>query len=352
MTEGAWYEALVTRVLGMSASDWEDPRWTRVFLELSERLQSVEGRGEASGPEDEEGLPMRALVFGQRSFLVGRELGWGQGAAAWLDLGSGTGAAALAAARQGVRRFRLVDRSGPALQLAVRALEAGVEAGVEDGVEVRLLEGDTATVVPEEDEEVSFCFSWNEVPQTAREKWLERALSHPSRRVWIVEPGTKEGFRGLREVRDRWSKRVHAPCRGVPSCPLVAARDWCHFTWNVGWGPAATRILQRARRRAHGVHASYVLLGPSRDSAEDGWRVLEARRQGKTVALRLCGSEGLIGLEMSTRRQRRVAAWSRTGQNHQVVDLEGDWTADRRGIHRPNDDARVVPRETPGDGSL
>ncbi len=75
----------------------------------------------------------------------------------------------------------------------------------------------------------------NELSSGAREAVLRKLWDAADKLLVIVEPGTKEGFAVVREVRQKvlaWGGHLLAPCPHDAPCRL-SSDDWCHFSCRV-----------------------------------------------------------------------------------------------------------------------
>ncbi len=210
------------------------PAPSRDLIERLQRLRTMfvdEGRGE------------RALADYWRSdadlaaydAVLGARIGWKWDAAlaecadrgfqradadVVLDHGCGSGIAARRfAARFGVREVLCHDRSAKAMAFAARSLHAA-------GVAARAVR-DVAALSPDV---LLVSHVLGELDSDG-ERAL-RDLIGRSRRVVIVEPGSKAVARRLAAVRDAMvdTFRVIAPCVHAGRCPTLGNdRDWCHF---------------------------------------------------------------------------------------------------------------------------
>ncbi|MGF1509026.1 MAG: small ribosomal subunit Rsm22 family protein [Myxococcota bacterium] len=352
---GASYEDWVNRAFRIDPRVWDDGLWVSAYQRVSAELQAAEGHSRSTGGDDEEGRLIRTLVFGQRSFLLIRALGTGRSHSAWVDLGAGTGGSAAGLLANGAGHVRLVDRHEGDLKMAEQLLDVIREKGQTYECAV----GEVSEQKARMGEGSLWCFSWNEVGAEGLrwlEAWWDNAADAP---CWLVEPGTRKSFGGLKTVRDRYHRAVRGPCPSAgPRCPMKEDGDWCHFTWNVPFGPAATRILQRAGRNISGLHASYLeLQAPMKREASrtddvgkrsDTWRILDRRRTGKVDRWLLCDGAALRELETPNKGKRAFAPVEaiRAQASHALVHLRGPWRTLKNGAMQPTREAEVVPRET------
>lgn len=142
-----------------------------------------------------------------------------------LDIGAGTGAAALAS---GCESITCVERE-PAMR------KLGEELLKECGIDSVWIEDDLRyTQVPHAQLVIS-SYALNELERSE----LEAALLH----LWeltegillITEPGTPSGYSVIlraREIIGGLGANIIAPCPDITTCPLEKD-DWCHFTCRI-----------------------------------------------------------------------------------------------------------------------
>lgn len=308
---GGRYERLILDVLGIT----EPPlaRWTAVYAEISGGLTERREEALASAPSGRWGgddhLAVAALVFGQRTFLsLARIFGrYPLEAAALSDLGSGSGAASLAAAIHGVRVTTLVDASPAATTLGRAILE---RVG---GVRVETATADLQTWRPRSSA-VVLAKSLNEVfarrpalPPTAASDLIVEWVREGSPRVVVLEPGTHAASRRLQAVRDGLTDRarVLAPCTHALPCPMLpATRDWCHFSDPTPLGPIARELMLRGHRDPDDLPFSWLVVAPSSTESTPAQlsRVFGRRNLGKgKVGTQICDHHGIRSLVGLTR---------------------------------------------------
>jgi SAM-dependent methyltransferase len=229
-----------------------------------------------------------------------------------LDLGSGPGPLAFAAADAGGSEVVAADRSRPALDLAkALAIEAGEGLGTRDwSPEKPLPDGQFDLITM--GHVVNELFK-GDLEQRAKliEKVLERLVKGGS--LLIIEPALKETSRALLKVRDALVAKgyaVRAPCLFRGPCPaLLKESDWCHAerSWRMP-------VLVEAIAKAAGLHKeslkmSYVILAPKGEAwpqPPDGrlFRIVSESLEGKGRHRFMgCGPEGRVGLALQDKHQ-------------------------------------------------
>lgn len=219
-----------------------------------------------------------------------------------LDLGGGTGAAAWAAAEQFARlaHVTVVDQVEPALtvgrQLAVPSrLHTIAEWRVADLDDSDLGSADLVTL----------SYVLGELAEPARAALIRRAATAAAAGVLVVEPGTPAGYQRILDARRALIEaglRVAAPCPHDAACPMVAGRDWCHFSVRVNRS-SVHRRLKSAELGYEDEKFSYVAAVRDGQPHRPG-RVLRRPTLGKgLVSLYLCTpADGLARAVVSKRQ--------------------------------------------------
>jgi len=220
-----------------------------------------------------------------------------------LDIGAGTGAAALAARQQfpAASRITMIERD-PSLAETALGFVPGAAA-----IHADLTRMDA---FPEHDLVIA--------------AWSLGELSAPiAARLWqaarvalvVIEPGTPRGaalIRGVREELLAAGAHMAAPCPAAMPCPL-AVPDWCHFAARV----ERSSLHRRIKDAALGYEDekfSYVAL--VRDPvALPAARVLRRpRHHPGLIELDLCTAAGIAARRVTRRdresfRAARKAEW-------------------------------------------
>lgn len=222
--------------------------------------------------------------------------GWGgpaQAPLSLLDVGAGTGAAAWATA--GLAELGSVT----CLEYAEEMRRLGESLMRREGGPLQQAEWKRLDLVSEpigrRADLVIASYVVNEIGEENRRKALEKLWEAAGKLLLLVEPGTPEGFRVLKEARSQLLENgahVLAPCPQEGPCPLPDG-DWCHFTCRV----------QRTRlhRLAKGGDApfedekfSYLAVSREQGNPCDA-RILRHPYTGKGhVRLELCSKTGVI----------------------------------------------------------
>lgn len=221
--------------------------------------------------------------------------GWGgpaQAPLSLLDVGAGTGAAAWAAA--GLAELGSVT----CLEYAEEMRKLGESLMRREGGPLQQAEWKCLDLVSEpiggQADLVIASYVVNEIGEENRKKALARLWEAAGKLLLLVEPGTPEGFRVLKEARSQLLEsgaHILAPCPQEGPCPLPDG-DWCHFTCRV----QRTRLHRLAKGgEAPFEDEKFSYLGVSREQGNPcDARILRHPYTGKGhVRLTLCTGTGL-----------------------------------------------------------
>jgi len=228
-----------------------------------------------------------------------------------LDAGSGPGSASFAAAAafSSLSRFALVDRNGPLLALAATLAASALPDGGASVRAVELLGGDD---LPEADLVIA-SYVLAETPASAQTDMALRLWRAAGRALLIVEPGTPDGFRRLRDIRNTLisaGAHVAAPCTHANACPMIG-EDWCRFLARVQ-RTRDHKLLKRGARPFEDEPYAYLAFTRDPPTARPGRRIVGRPIDAKAgVTLDLCGPEGRTQLAVASRDRPRYKEASR-----------------------------------------
>ncbi|MBZ5576631.1 MAG: small ribosomal subunit Rsm22 family protein [Acidobacteriia bacterium] len=221
-----------------------------------------------------------------------------------LDIGSGAGAASLAALRwfPELNPITWIERD-TALAAAAREFLPHVHLRSENFQ--RLAE------FPPHDLVIA-AYSLGETPSAdvALRLWQAARVA-----LVVIEPGTTRGFSLVRDVRDRLLARgahMLAPCPAAGPCPMTAP-DWCHFAARVQ-RTSLHRRLKDAELNYEDEKFSYVALVREPAALAPSRIVRRPRHQPGLIVLETCTPRGLETARATKRdrdlfRAARQAAW-------------------------------------------
>ncbi len=110
----------------------------------------------------------------------------------------------------------------------------------------------------------------------------------------IIEPGTPQGFEGIRQMRDFFIQKkafILAPCTHLAMCPMTGG-NWCHFSTRVERS-AFHRNLKQGSLNFEDEKFSYLILSKTPVLLPQGRVVSIPKKQNKGVTVDICSSTGL-----------------------------------------------------------
>lgn len=205
-----------------------------------------------------------------------------------LDVGAGTGAGAVAAARlTSCGNITCIEREENMLAL-------GRELCAAAGVSASWEKGDIAEGIAKRADLVICSYCLNELPETSRERAVKSLAGAAGKLLVIVEPGTPFAFASLMKTRRTLIESgfgIAAPCPFDRACPLPQD-DWCHFT-----ARAQRSKLHKALKNADVPYEDekFCFVAAAKGDFEPcASRVLRKPQiQSGFVTLKLCGADGL-----------------------------------------------------------
>ncbi len=211
---------------------------------------------------------------------------------ALLDVGAGTGAATWAAAALLRLRSVICVEQNQAMGSLGEALMRTGETPLQSA---EWKYGDIATdPLPYEADLVVASYVMDELDENARKAVAEKLWKATKGILLLVEAGTPNGYRLLRQIRKdllAQGARVLAPCPHEKPCPLDG-QDWCHFVCRL-----PRERLHRLAKNGEAPYEDekYAYLALAKASALPGFaRILRHPRIGKGhVKLSLCAEDGL-----------------------------------------------------------
>jgi ribosomal protein RSM22 (predicted rRNA methylase) len=213
-----------------------------------------------------------------------------------LDVGSGTGAASLAARQLfPAAALTLVERD-PAFAEASRLWLP----------DAQLIAADVKSLDPMPPRDlVIAAYSLGEIGERAAKRLWQAARVA----LVVIEPGTPEGYRLVMSVRDTLlasGAHIAAPCPAGTPCP-IAAPDWCHFAARVERSSLHRRI-KHAELGYEDEKFSYIALSREPVPFPDARVIRRTRQTPGLVVLETCTPGGLETESVRKRDRDRYRA--------------------------------------------
>jgi ribosomal protein RSM22 (predicted rRNA methylase) len=199
-----------------------------------------------------------------------------------LDIGAGTGAAALAARSHfpAANPITLVERDPSLTEIALKFLP-GATASHADLAHIASMPAHDLVIA---------AWSLGELPvPIAAKLWEATRVA-----LVVIEPGTPRGAETIRAIREELlaaGARMAAPCPAEMPCPL-AAPDWCHFAARVERSSLHRRIKEGTLGYEDEKY-SYVALVREQVALPDARVLRHPRHHPGLIELELCTPRGI-----------------------------------------------------------
>jgi ribosomal protein RSM22 (predicted rRNA methylase) len=219
-----------------------------------------------------------------------------------LDVGAGTGAAALAAQQRflELETITLVERDAALAEVAREFLP---------GAHIRRENLLRVTGFPQHDLVIAgYALGESLNPDTLTRLWQAARVA-----LVVIEPGTPPGFALIRQIRDCLLSRgacMLAPCPGGGPCP-IREPDWCHFAARVE-RTSLHRRLKEGDLNYEDEKFSYVALGREPMVPAPRRIIRRPLHQPGLIVLESCGPGGLETLRIPKRERERFRAARQT----------------------------------------
>lgn len=260
---------------------------------LSESYRSESERGKRGAASKTDALAYAAVRMAATFAAVGKALelslaSFNGEINSVLDVGAGTGAGAVAAARLiNCESITCVEREENMLALGRELCgAAGVSAAWE--------KGDISQGITRRADLVICSYCLNELPEAQRERAVRLLAGAAEKLLVVVEPGTPFAFASLKKTRQTLLESgfgIAAPCPFDRPCPLPED-DWCHFT-----ARAQRSKLHKMLKNADAPYEDekFCFVAAARgDFTPCAARVLRRPQiQSGMITLKLCGEDGI-----------------------------------------------------------
>lgn len=216
-----------------------------------------------------------------------------------LDAGSGPGTASWAAKALGCEGpFTLLERDRGLIELGKKLALEGLN-------NAKWIPADLTALPDIEEHDLVICsYALGEIPVDERAKLIDWLWGKSKKALLIVEPGSKEGFGVIREVRASLLQKgafLAGPCPHALECPMPK-EDWCHFSVRLERSNVH-RLLKSGSLSYEDEKFSYVLTARLPVAYEGKSRIVGyPEKHSGHLSLKLCTSEGTLVKEIISRK--------------------------------------------------
>ncbi len=220
-----------------------------------------------------------------------------------LDVGAGSGATSLAAQRWfATAQLTLLERN-PAMVEKARLFLPAAAVSVEDFTRREAFAPHDLVIAS---------YALGEAP---RADLVSRLWAAARVALVVIEPGSRQGFAFIRQLRERLlasGAHMLAPCPSGGACPMAAA-DWCHFAARVE-RTSLHRRLKEANLNYEDEKFSYVAVSRFACTPAEARIIQRPLHRPGVVTLEACTPSGLVTLRVPKRerepfRAARAAGW-------------------------------------------
>ncbi len=210
-----------------------------------------------------------------------------------LDLGSGPGTAYFAAVNVFLEcnKISLIEQDSGLIKLG-KSLES--LCCLETSANWK--QGDITNLSDlEKHDLVTISYAMNELQPQDRLELIKKGFNSASKILVIIEPGTREGFAIIRELRAQLiAMGAHpiAPCPHSMKCPMPD-NDWCHFSKRVS-RTKAHRHLKEGTLGYEDEKFSYIAVSKSETTLPDARIIRHPDKHSGHMSLQLCTKEGVL----------------------------------------------------------
>ena len=265
--------------------------------EISRRYREESGKGKRLLTKDVEALSYAVVrmpaTFGAVSTALTHTLAcFREPLETALDVGAGTGAGgwALHSCLEQPVRLTCLERENAMISLGRELMAAEPELAATQWIRQDL----AASAVTHSADLVMASYALNELDEKTRTATLKNLWDCTEKLLLLIEPGTPESFRQLRQARQLLTGlggTVAAPCSHSGDCPLPEG-DWCHFTCRV-----ARSRLHKLMKEGDAPYEDekFCYLAVSKvPCAPAPARILRhPAKEAGHIALKLCTPEGI-----------------------------------------------------------
>lgn len=215
-----------------------------------------------------------------------------------LDLGSGPGTAFFAALNtlEGLQKAHLIEKDLGLIRLGKQLQEVTLNT-----CQVEWQEGDITHLSNlKQYDLVTLSYAMNELETSDQQAIIEKAFAAANKVLIIIEPGTMDGFRLIRDARAHLINlggSVVAPCPHNMKCPMPE-NDWCHFSERVS-RTSYHRQLKGGTLGHEDEKFSYVAVCKSSLHLEGSRIIRHPEKHSGHLSLNLCTKDGLINKTVS-----------------------------------------------------
>ena len=218
-----------------------------------------------------------------------------------LDIGAGTGAAVWAINEQiDTTKITCLEREEAMRQVGQSLMKQSEELSKVEWINADITK---AEEIKGADLIIS-SYMINELKQEERRKVIEKLLNLESKIILIIEPGTPEGFKNIKQIQEialEKGANIIAPCTHQGMCKLPED-DWCHSTVRVERSKIQ-KILKSGDAPYEDEKFSYIAISKEKFETAQSRILRHPIIETGKITLKLC-KNGNIEQKIITKKEK------------------------------------------------
>lgn len=222
-----------------------------------------------------------------------------------LDVGAGTGAASWASSELlDIKNITCIENEEYMMNAGKILMQAGNKA-LQDSkwIQKNLLIDD----IQESADLVIVSYVLNEISEQHREKVLQKLLNATNKVLLIIEPGTPEGYKEIKEIRKYFiekGEKILAPCSHEKECKIQEG-DWCSFSCRVARSKIH-KILKDGDAPYEDEKFSYIAISKIHINQETAVILRHPKIENGKITFKLCTNSGNIEEKIITKKDKEL----------------------------------------------
>lgn len=148
-------------------------------------------------------------------------------------------------------------------------------------------------------------YFFNEIPLAKRLSILDRVWEKTTKLLVIIEPGTPQGFEGIRVMRDFLIQKqgfMVAPCTHRAQCPMQGG-SWCHFSARVERS-SLHRGIKKGTLLFEDEKFSYLVFSKTPVSLAKGRVVNLPKKHNRGILVDVCSENGIENIFIDEKKSK------------------------------------------------
>ncbi len=218
-----------------------------------------------------------------------------------LDIGAGTGATVWATKELlNPSKVVCIEREKAMLKLGQDLMADNPNMHDVEWQEKDIVKED----IPSKADLIIVSYVVNELKEEEKNKFIQKLLNLEYKILLIVEPGTPEWFKNIKEVQSlalQYRKNIIAPCTCQEKCKLPE-NDWCHATVRVERNKIH-KILKSGDSPFEDEKFSYIAISNEEFNTAESRILRHPKIEAGKITLKLCRN-GEIKEEIITKKEK------------------------------------------------